>query len=490
MDNLQLSEYAQRAKDGDKSAFEKIYIELSPEIYAIVCEITQNKEEAQDLVQDCFVAAMENVSTLKEPDKIKNWLIRIAANKSRDYLKKKKPSILTEDQYSIIENLAEEDTAIIPDASLETEERIEDVREILNSLTEDKRLCILLRYRYDMSYAEIAQELEITENAVKSRIFRAKEDIEKEAEKRREKGLPLFGIAPFGLAVFALKKSADISAASFAGSAAQTAALTAAASQAGIAAASTASTASTAATGIGAKVAAMSVAQKVVAGVAAAGVVTGSATVTTVVVKNKIESETTTAYVEEVTTAPDYGLENETVFIPAVFETETSAEPSKSEISTSAVKRTSTVSHTAASETKTTATTKKTTTTKKQTTTTKKATTTTKKATTTKKPTTTAKPTTTRKVTTTTTPTTVTEKTETTTTTKPKAKATVTVTLYTSGSEETQTRTLTFDDGETISDSVVEQRLMSDYGIDAVSDSISETARSGESYSVDAYIIS
>lgn len=490
MDNLQLSEFAKRAKDGDKSAFEKIYIELSPEIYAIICEITQNKEESYDLVQDCFVAAMENISTLKEPDKIKNWLIRIAANKSRDYLKKKKPSVLTEDQYSLFENLEEENSANLPEPSLETDERIEDMREILDNLTEDKRLCILLRYRYDMSYADIAQELGITENAVKSRIFRAKEDIEKEAEKRRKKGLPLFGVAPFGLAVFALKKSADITAASFAGSAAQTAALAGAtaASQAGIAAASTASTASTAATGIGAKVAAMSVAQKVVAGVAAASVVTGSATVTTVVVKNRIESETTTVYTEEVTTAPDYGFEDEIIFAPAVSESETSA----TELSTSAEKRTSAATYAETSVTKTATAAETASTTVKKTTTTKRTTTTTtEKVTTTRKPTTTTKPTTTGKETTSrATTTTTTEKTETTTTTKPKAKATVTVTLYTSGSDETQTKTLTFDDGETISDSVVEQRLMSDYGIDAVSDSISETAQSGASYSVDAYIIS
>ena len=350
MDNFQLSELAQKAKSGDMAAFEKLYIELSPEIYAIACEITQNKEESHDLVQDCFVAALENISTLKEPEKIKNWLIRIAANKSHDYIKKKKPSVLTEDQYEVIDNLEEEDIAAIPEASLETEERIDDVNEILACLTEEKRLCLLLRYKYDMSYAEIANELGITESAVKSRISRAKDDIEKEAERRKKKGLPLFSIAPFGLVVFALKRSADITAAAFAGSAAQTAAF------AGVTAAATtasaAGTTATAATGIGAKVAAMSVAQKVVAGIAAATVATGSAAVTTVVVKNKTEAkEPTTAYVEEVTTAPDYGFESETVFIPAVAETEKqTAESSTSNKSTSTVRQSSTVTQTKKTE--------------------------------------------------------------------------------------------------------------------------------------------
>ncbi|MBQ3046320.1 MAG: RNA polymerase sigma factor [Clostridia bacterium] len=515
MDNLQLSELAQKAKNGDMSSFEKIYIELSPEIYAIACEITQNKDESHDLVQDCFLAAIENISSLKEPDKIKNWLIRIAANKSRDYLKKKKPSVLTEDQSDIIENIEEDDISVLPEASLETEERIEDINKILQCLSEDKRLCLILRYKFDMSYADIAKELAVTESSVKSKISKAKKEVEKEAEKRTKKGLPLFGIAPFGLVISVVKKSADIAAASFAGSASQTAAFAgiSAASQTGIAAVSTAATATTAAsttataaTGVGAKVAAMSVAQKVVAGVAAAGIVTGSAIGTTVVVKNKIESNATatTSHTEEVTTAPDYGFESETVFIPAVAETESlTAELSTSRNFTSAAKQSTTVTQakeaeksSAANKTTTKSTTKTNTTTKKQTTTATTRPTTTQKQTTTKKETTTREATTakatetTAKTTTTTKAATTTTKAATTTTTESASPATVTVTLHTSGSEETIQKTLQFYAGDSISDSVIEQRLLSDFGIDAMSDSISETAESGKSYSVDAFIIS
>lgn len=518
MDNFQLSELAQKAKNGDMSAFEKIYIELSPEIYAIACEITQSKEESRDLVQDCFLAAMENIGNLKEPDKIKNWLIRIAANKSRDYIKKKKPSVLTEDQYEIIDNIEDEDISAIPEASLETDERIEEVNEILGCLTEEKRLCLLLRFKYDMSYAEIADELGITESAVKSRISRAKDDIEKEAEKRKEKGLPLFGIAPFGLVIFALKRSADITATAFVGSSAQTAAFTGitVASQAGIVSASTAastttaasasasvaSTTATTATGIGAKVAAMSVAQKVVAGVAAASIVTGSAVGTTVVVKNKIESKetTTTAYIEEVTTAPDYGFESETVFVPAVAETESStSELSTSRNSTSIAKQSTTVAQTKETEKSTVAnkttnkSTAKVTTTQKPTTTkattTKPLTTATTKAATTKKETTTeeettAKSTTTKAVTTTKATTTTTTK-ATTTTTESASPATVTVTVW--GETSSTTKTLYFEAGETITASKIENRLSDEYGIEAIADDINITAEAGGSYTATAY---
>lgn len=512
MDNLQLSELAQKAKNGDMSSFEKIYIELSPEIYAIACEITQNKDESHDLVQDCFLAAIENISSLKEPDKIKNWLIRIAANKSRDYLKKKKPSVLTEDQSDIIENIEEDDISALPEASLETEERIEDINKILQCLSEDKRLCLILRYKFDMSYADIAKELAVTESSVKSKISRAKKEVEKEAEKRTKKGLPLFGIAPFGLVISAVKKSADISAASFAGSASQTAAFAgiSAASQTGIAAVSTAATATTAAsttaTGVGAKVAAMSVAQKVVAGIAAAGIVTGSAVSTTVVVKNKIESNATatTSHTEEVTTAPDYGFESETVFIPAFAETESSATVLfTSKNSASATNQSTTVTQakeaeksTVANKTTTKSTTKANTTTKKQTTTATTKPTTTQKQTTTKKETTTREATTakatetTAKTTTTTKAATTTTKAATTTTTESASPATVTVKLYSAGSgSEYENYTLTFDAGVTVSGSDIETGLMNQYGIDAMADSFSVTTQPGGSYTATAYEI-
>lgn len=529
MDNLQLTELAKQAQSGDMQAFEKLYIELSPEIYSIAYEITQNKEESRDLMQDCFVSAMENINSLKEPEKIKNWLIRIAANKSHDYIKKKKPSIFTEEQYCMIENLEEVGSEVIPEKSLDAQERAEEVNEMLQSLSEDKRLCLLLRYKHNMSYAEIAQELGITESAVKSRISRAKDDIEKEAEKRKKKGLPLFGVAPFGLVIFALKKSADITAASFASSAAQTAAFAgiSAASQAGIAASSaavtattaastaTASTAATTGTGIAAKVAALSVAQKVIAGVSVAAVVTGSGVGVATVVKSNSEKDlTTTAFVEEVTTAPSF---EEDFILPIIAGTSETAENSsyaETDSSSAVATNKATSNHTStfvskaesqaatngttaknsATTTKKPTTTKAQTTTKKQTTTksatTTKASTTAKSTTTTKSQTTAkAATTTTTKAATTTTATAVTATTTkaatTTTTTEASSPATVTVTVW--GETSSTTKTLYFEAGETITATEIENRLSDEYGIEAIADDINITAEAGGSYTATAY---
>ena len=235
----------------------------------------------------------------------------------------------------------------------------------------------------------------------------------------------------------------------------------------------------------------MSVAQKVVAGVAAASIVTGSAVGTTVAVKNKIEAkETTTAYIEEVTTAPDYGFESETVFIPAVAETESStAELSTSGNSTSAAKQSTTVNQvketektTVANKTTTKSTTKTNTTTQKPTTT--KATTTKPPAATETEEVTTAKPTTTKAVTTTKATTTTTTE-ATTTTTEAASHATVTVTVW--GESSSTTKTLYFEAGETITASKIENKLSDEYGIEAIADDINIPAEAGDSYTATAY---
>ncbi len=526
-----IAELAEKAMQGDMKAFEKLYTEFSPHIYSILLGITHDTYEAEDLTQECFISAFKNINSLKEPSKAKKWLTAIAANKGKDYLKKKKPALLGEEHEYIFDIQEEKNESVLPEESAVLDERSEEIKEIVNSVSEDKRLCLVLFYQNEMSISEIAEELGISESAVKSRLFRAREDIREEVEKRNKKGMPLFSVAPLPLILYALQKSSQAAASSFAGSAAQTAAFAGitAASQAGIATVSTAATATTAAstsasaagttasaaTGIGAKVAAMSVAQKVVAGVAAATVATGSATVTTVVVKNKIEANeaATTAYVEEVTTAPDYGFENETVFIPSVSETETSSSnPSTNNKATTDIKITSingsttavqikeTEKSTSANKTTTISATKGNTTTQKQTTTkattkattttTTKAPTTTKKETTTEEEetapkTTTTKAVTTTKAATTAKPTTTTTKAATTTTTKSNSPATVTVTVW--GEETSTTKILYFEAGEKITATEIENRLSDEYGIEAIADNINITAEAGGSYSATAY---
>ncbi|MBQ2848446.1 MAG: sigma-70 family RNA polymerase sigma factor [Clostridia bacterium] len=532
MENAQIAVLATRIKEGDAKAFEEVHITFSPEVYSVAYGITNDRDEAQDLTQDSFVCVLENIETLKEPEKFKKWLMSITANKSKDYLKKKKPAILTDEQNFIIENLEENEISVLPERAVDTEERAQEMRDIIESISEDKRLCLILRYKYEMSYAEIAQTLEISEGAVKSRIFRAKEDVEQAVEKRRRKGLPLFALPPLALAVRAVVNSAEVSASAFAGSAAQSAALagiTAAAqagtaavvsSTAGAAAATSAGASASVATtaGVGAKIAAMTVVQKVVSGVALAGIVTGSAVGTTVAVKNKVNTESveTTSSVEQSATVPDYRLDNvdfevtqeegESSSLPSLdldlfsssatekkSENTVSSKPSEEKttsVTSSTVKQTEPVTE----KSTTVKTTVQSTTKKKETTTTEKQTTqteTTTESTTEYKAITapkadTEKETETKEQETQST----TKEPETTTqeqtTTQASLPATVSVTVWSSDGTN-EVKTLEFDAGDSITANEIENRLASEYQIEALAEDIDVIAESGGSYTATAY---
>ncbi len=85
MNTKSLDEIVQAAKDGDMAAFEEIYKRFSPKMLSVAKEITHVLEEAQDIMQESFISAINNISSLKENDKIEKWLIRIVANKSKDF---------------------------------------------------------------------------------------------------------------------------------------------------------------------------------------------------------------------------------------------------------------------------------------------------------------------------------------------------------------------------------------------------------------------
>ncbi len=454
-DKQRIAELVIEIQNGKTDSFNELYKLTSSRAYFVALQITKNEEDAQDVLQDSYIKALEKIGSLDKPESFVSWFHQMVANKSKDSLKKKKPSLFEGGEDEAFEVIPDEDETFTPEKNLDHTELQKAIMEAIDELSEEKRACVLMMYFEEMSVNEIAQSLDLSVSTVKNRLFTARKDLKNSFAKR---GITsVYSAAPIGAVIWALSRLSDAVSETFAGSAASSEVL------AGVTAASAGSAAAAGAggaaagTGIAAKAAAITVAQKIVAGVAVAGVVTGSAVGVTTVIKNNRESETTTAaYAEEVTTSPTTAKE---VF---AFVTETGTtltltlESSKQTLSVSVTEKkepTATVAHSVTvrqtGQEKTTAqSTKKTrpTTTRRDysldytkatttttivattlKTTTKKAETTTEKTTTTTKPTTT----TTKPTTTTTKPTTTTTKPTTTTTTQAQnARLTIKVRDY------------------------------------------------------------
>ena len=166
------------AKSGDLASFEELVNRYERKIFRLTMNITRNREDAEDSMQDAFMKAYSHLSTFQEGSRFYTWLVRIAANEALMRLRKRRPN-----QFSIDEPI-EGDEDLIPreieDWGPSPEQRYaqSEMREILDQaiddLQPDFRVVFVLRDVEGISTEETATALGISVAAVKSRLLRAR----------------------------------------------------------------------------------------------------------------------------------------------------------------------------------------------------------------------------------------------------------------------------------------------------------------------------
>jgi RNA polymerase sigma-70 factor, ECF subfamily len=168
-----------RAKRGDDSAFEELVRRYDRNVFRIAQHITQNREDAEDVVQEAFLKAYGNLAKFQEQSKFYTWLVRIAVNEALMKLRRRKP----ERTVSLDEDVKTEDDSLpreVADWSPNPEQMYnqEELRDILTrtiqGLPAGFRTVFVLRDVEGLSTEETAQALELSVPAVKSRLLRAR----------------------------------------------------------------------------------------------------------------------------------------------------------------------------------------------------------------------------------------------------------------------------------------------------------------------------
>ncbi|MBA1333960.1 MAG: hypothetical protein HPY66_0353 [Firmicutes bacterium] len=159
------------------AAFQNIYAHL----YRTVLYILKDRHLAYDIVQETFIRGCKKIDTLNNPDSFKPWINRIAINITYDYLRRTKETSI-EDINKVIQ--LESISSGIPDSSVENKilnhELSSKIKDAICSLDESHSLILVLRFYCELSYNEIASELGIDLNAVRSRLYRAKNLLRRE----------------------------------------------------------------------------------------------------------------------------------------------------------------------------------------------------------------------------------------------------------------------------------------------------------------------
>ncbi len=176
----------QRAQHGDMKAAEVLFRRYHPPIFQLVHRMLRGAAETEDLVQEVFLKAFRAIAGFKGNSSFKTWLYQIATNTCLNYLAKAErryqhDSLETpvggeDSDMTLGDRLAS--TSATPEEAASASEVYQRVEEAVGKLSPDFRSVLVLRDIQDLSYEEVAETLGINLGTVKSRLARARKQVQ------------------------------------------------------------------------------------------------------------------------------------------------------------------------------------------------------------------------------------------------------------------------------------------------------------------------
>jgi RNA polymerase sigma-70 factor (ECF subfamily) len=180
-------------ENGDQSAYAELMRNYRDTLYFMMLKMTNNPVDADDLTIEAFGKAFKSLKQYTPDYAFSTWLFRIASNNCIDFIRKRKMS----ESVSINLNDTNESGEYLPDIlpsdtrnpeeDIIRNQKIQALRDVVDKLKPHYRILIELRYYRELSYEEIATELELPIGTVKAQLFRARELIYHILKNRPEK---------------------------------------------------------------------------------------------------------------------------------------------------------------------------------------------------------------------------------------------------------------------------------------------------------------
>lgn len=166
------------AKDGNLDAFNSLVDRYQSAVYGLCLRLLGNREAAEDAAQEAFISAFRAIRRF-EGGNFRSWLLRIAANESKDELRRRRRKDATTSFEAHAEQyetpLEVEDPGPAPDILAERLETTAEIEQLLTGVTEEQRRALVLIDMYGFQYDEAAEVLGASIGTVKSRVHRGRE---------------------------------------------------------------------------------------------------------------------------------------------------------------------------------------------------------------------------------------------------------------------------------------------------------------------------
>ncbi|MFO7541008.1 MAG: sigma-70 family RNA polymerase sigma factor [Chloroflexota bacterium] len=169
--------WLEQARKGDKTAFGHLVDAFQGPVYNLAYRMLNNSGEAEEAAQEVFIRAYTKLHMYDPNHKFSTWILSITSNYCIDLIRKRRALLLSIDEPLPAHPALQSERIEGPEAQAVIGEREEMVQRLLQTLPEDYRETVVLRYWYDMPYEEIAIIMDTSVSAIKSRLFRARRQL-------------------------------------------------------------------------------------------------------------------------------------------------------------------------------------------------------------------------------------------------------------------------------------------------------------------------
>ena len=197
------------AQAGNSQAFETIYNETVRTAYYVAKRILLDEDATEDVLQEAYIAVFNHLAEYKTGN-LQGWIDTIVANRAKNYLRRKNPIFFSEmetEENPVVE-FEEEKIEFRPDEKVDYDETQRLILEIVDNLSPEQRLSVMLFYFEEKSVKEIAELCECSENTVKSRLNYARKKIKEDVLELEKKGTKLYSVSIIPFIIWMLSEKA------------------------------------------------------------------------------------------------------------------------------------------------------------------------------------------------------------------------------------------------------------------------------------------
>jgi RNA polymerase sigma-70 factor (ECF subfamily) len=169
------------AADGDHEAFDRLVRRHTPRMYRVALRITGTAAEAEDVVQDAWISAWRALGGFRNESAVSTWLYRVVTNTALGHVRRRKPTLSldaalseSDGDTSFLESGVLADTRGSPEGLLVRAEQVDAVLRAIAELDMPQRVPLVLRELEGLSYEEVAEVLDVSVPALRSRLHRAR----------------------------------------------------------------------------------------------------------------------------------------------------------------------------------------------------------------------------------------------------------------------------------------------------------------------------